>query len=65
MYDLMVIGDDLSSYTAAAMASDSGLKTALVSENGSTGYCVIGDIPFHSPITPWMDLGENQFFSSL
>ncbi len=65
MYDLIVIGDDLSSWTAAATASDRGLKAALISENGTTGSCVIGGIPFHSHITPWTGLGENQFFYSL
>ena len=34
MYGLIVIGDDLSSHIAAAVASGNGIKTALLSENG-------------------------------
>ncbi len=65
MYDLIVIGDDLSSHIAAAVASSKGIKTALISENGFAGSCVIGDLVFNIDSTPIVGLGENQIFFSL
>ena len=65
MYGLIVIGDDLSSHIAAAIASSKGIKTALIAENGMAGSCVIGDLAFNTDTTPFAGLGENQNFSSL
>jgi len=65
MYDLIVIGDDLSSHIAAAVASSKGIKTALISENGIASSCVIGDLVFNTDMTPLSGLGENQIFFSL
>lgn len=65
MYDLIVIGDDLSSHIAAAVASSKGIKTALISENGLVGSCVIGDLTFNTDATPFAGLGENQILFSL
>lgn len=65
MYDLIVIGDDLSSHIAAAVASSKGIKTALISENGLAGSCVIGDLVFDIDMTPFSGLRENQILFSL
>jgi phytoene dehydrogenase-like protein len=65
MYGLIVIGDDLSSHVAAAVASSKGIKTALIAENGIGSVCVIGDLVFDTETTPLTGLGENQIFFSL
>jgi len=52
IYDLIVIGDDLSSYVAAALASDRGLKTVLLSEIGIGDLLTIGDTSFNIDFTP-------------
>ena len=65
MYGLIVIGDDLSSHIAAAVASSRGIKTALIAENVIAGSCNIGDLVFNTDTTPIAGLGENQFFFSL
>jgi phytoene dehydrogenase-like protein len=65
MYDLIVIGDDLSSHIAAAVASSKGIKTALISENGIANSSVVGDLVFNTDMTPLSGLGENQIFFSL
>lgn len=65
MYGLIVIGDDLSSYIAAAAASGKCIKTALLSENGMGSFSVIGDLAFNTDSTPLTGFGENQICSSI
>jgi phytoene dehydrogenase-like protein len=65
MYGLIVIGDDLSSYIAAAAASSKGIKTALFTENGTGSVSLIGDLAFDADSTPLTGLGENQVCTSL
>lgn len=60
MYGLIVIGDDLSSHVAAAVASGKGIKTALLAENGMGDVCFIGDLAFNIDTTPLMGFGDNQ-----
>ncbi len=60
MYDLIVIGDDLSSHVAAAFCAINGLKTALFSEKGTAGSSVAGDLTFDGTITPVSGFAENQ-----
>ena len=60
MYGLIVIGDDLSSHVAAAVASQSGIKTALLAENGMKDICVTGDLAFNVDHTPLTGFGVNQ-----
>lgn len=52
IYDVIVIGDDLSSYVAAAESAAGGMKTALLSETGMEDTAVIGDVSFHIDPTP-------------
>ncbi|MDI6742286.1 MAG: hypothetical protein QMD11_06035 [Smithella sp.] len=65
MYDLMVIGDDLSSHVAAAYAAHWGIKTALIAENGIGAVCYVGDLAFETDTAPFCGLGENQSMFSL
>jgi phytoene dehydrogenase-like protein len=65
MYGLIVIGDDLSSHIAAAVASGNGVKTALLSENGIGSVSVIGDLAFNTDTTPLTGFGENQICFSI
>lgn len=65
MHGLIVIGDDLSSYIAAAAASGKGIKTALLSENGIGDFSVIGDLAFNTDSTPLTGFGEHQMCSSI
>ncbi|HUN55549.1 MAG TPA: hypothetical protein VMU29_10380 [Smithella sp.] len=65
MYGLIVIGDDLSSRVAAAVAGSYGIKTALLSESGMGDVCFVGDLAFNAEHTPLTGLGENQIVSSL
>lgn len=60
VYDLIVIGDDLSSHVAAAYASQQGLKTLLVSETGLGGLQLVGDFIFNLDPTPITGLGPQQ-----
>lgn len=60
MYDLIVIGDDLSSYVAAAMACQQNVKTLLISENALGGLKLIGDFVFNLDPTPITGLGQNE-----
>lgn len=65
MYGLIVIGDDLSSHVAAAVACNNGIKTALIAEHGMGDHCFIGDLAFNIDCTPLSGFGENQICSSL
>jgi len=60
MYDLIVIGDDLSSHVAAAAACQNGFNTLLIAENGLGGLKLIGDFVFNLDPTPITGLGPDQ-----
>ncbi|NLN38555.1 MAG: hypothetical protein GX155_03070 [Smithella sp.] len=60
MYDLIVIGDDLSSHVAAAAAGRHGLTTLLVAEAGTGGLKVAGDFVFNVDPAPATGLGPGQ-----
>ena len=60
MYDLIVIGDDLSSHTAAAYASHHGLNTLLIAESGLGGLQLIDDFVFNLDASPITGLGADQ-----
>jgi phytoene dehydrogenase-like protein len=60
MHDLIVIGDDLSSHVAAALAARYGLDTVLVAERGTGGICVFEDFVFNIDPTPLSGFGVNQ-----
>jgi phytoene dehydrogenase-like protein len=60
MYDLIVIGDDLSSHVAAAVAASNGLKTVLLAEHGTGGVYLLGDYAFNIDPTPLTGFGINQ-----
>ena len=65
MYDLIVIGDDLSSHVAAAVASRYGLSTALIAESGLGDTVGIGDFNFSIDPSPITGFGANQTLLSL
>jgi phytoene dehydrogenase-like protein len=66
MYGLIVIGDDLSSHVAAAVASRYGINTALLAESGiGEEICFTGDFVFNIDPTPLTGFGENQTCLSL
>ncbi|MFO7568180.1 MAG: hypothetical protein R6W75_00145 [Smithellaceae bacterium] len=60
MYDLIVIGDDLSSHVAAACAASNGLSTLLISQSGLGGLQLQGDYVFNIDPTPLTGLAQNQ-----
>jgi phytoene dehydrogenase-like protein len=60
MYDLLVIGDDLSAHIAATVAASYGLDTILVAEQGAGGLCLLGDFAFNIDPTPISGFGVNQ-----
>jgi len=61
MYDLIVIGDDLASHVAAAIACQNGINTLLIAENGLGGLKLIGDFVFNLDPTPITGLGPEQY----
>ena len=65
MYDLIVIGDDLSSYIAAAVASHWGLSTVHIAQNDSSVKNSIDAYAFNIDPTPLTGFGINQTGSSL
>jgi len=65
MYDLIVIGDDLSSHVAAAVAARYGLSTALIAESGLGDTFIIGNFVFNIDPTPITGMGTNQTLLSL
>jgi phytoene dehydrogenase-like protein len=65
MYGLIVIGDDLSSHVAAAVACHHGVKTALLAESGMGDVCFIGDLAFNMDHTPSIGLNANHNYLSL
>jgi len=60
MYDLIVIGDDLSSHVSAAYASGNGLNTLLIAESGLGGLNLISDFIFNIDPTPITGLGREE-----
>lgn len=60
MYDVIVIGDDLSSHVAAATACRHGLKTLLIAETGTGGLKVLDDFVFNIDPVPATGLGADQ-----
>jgi phytoene dehydrogenase-like protein len=65
MYDLIVIGDDLSSHVAAAVAARYGLSTALIAESALGDTFIVGDFVFNIDPTPINGMGTNQSLLSL
>ena len=65
IYDLVVIGDDLSSHVAAALAARYGLSTALIAESGLGDTFVNGDFVFNIDPTPITGMGTNQTLLAL
>jgi len=65
MYDLIVIGDDLSSYIAAAVASHYGLNTVHIAKNDCGAKYSIGSYAFNIDPTPLTGFGINQTGYSL
>ena len=66
MYDLIVIGDDLSSHVAAAIASRHGINTAMLAESDIGEEVRLGDdFIFNIDPTPVTGLGTNQTLLSL
>ncbi len=65
MHDLIIIGDDLSSHVAAAVAANYGLDTVLVAEHGLGGFHLVDDFAFNIDPTPLSGFGLNQTCLSL
>ncbi len=65
MYDLIVIGDDLSSYIAAAVASHYGLSTLHIAQNDSSVKNTIDGYALNIDPTPLTGFGVNQTGFSL
>jgi len=65
MYDLIVIGADLSSHVSAACASHHGLHTLLIAESGLGGLQLLGDFVFNIDPTPITGLGPDQLGLSI
>lgn len=65
MHDLAVIGDDLSSHAAAAVAANYGLDTVLIARHGSGGVCLLDDLAFNVDPTPISGFGASQTCLSL
>lgn len=60
MYDLIIIGDDLSSHASAAFAGHHGLHTLLIAENGLGGLQLLDDFVFNIDPTPITGMGLGQ-----
>ena len=65
IYDLIVIGDDLSSHVAAAVAAGYGHSSALIAESGLGDTFIIGNFVFNVDPTPITGMGTNQTLLSL
>ena len=65
IYDVIVIGDDLSSHVAAALTARYGLSTALIAEGGLGDTFIMGDYVFNLDPTPITGLGAKQTLLSL
>src|SRR4030043_991885 len=65
MYDLIVIGDDISSYIASTVASHYGLNTAHISKHNIESAYSAGDYFFNLDPAPMTGFGINQTGHSL
>jgi phytoene dehydrogenase-like protein len=66
MNGLIVIGDDIASHVAAAVASSNGINTTLLSESGiGEEICLNSDLVFNVDPTPMTGFGANQTGISL
>ncbi len=65
IYDLIVIGDDLSAHVSAAVAAHYGLSTALIAESGLGDTFINGDFVFNIDPTPITGMGTNQTLLAL
>ncbi|NPV03340.1 MAG: NAD(P)/FAD-dependent oxidoreductase [Syntrophaceae bacterium] len=65
MYDVIVIGSDLSSLIAALLAARYGRKTLLVSESGLEDCLSRSGYVFNIDPFPWSGFGLGQVFSRL
>ena len=65
MYDVIVIGSDLSSLIAALLAARYGRKTVLVSESGLEDGLARSGYLFNVDPFPWSGFGPGQVFSRL
>ncbi len=65
MYDVIVIGSDLSSFIAALLAARYGRKTLLVSECGLDDRLAHSGYTFNIDPFPWSGFGPGQVFSKL
>lgn len=65
MHDLIVIGDDLSSHVAAAVAAGCGLDTVLIAPYGIGGVCLLGDLAFNIDPMLMSGFGASQVCMAL
>jgi phytoene dehydrogenase-like protein len=65
MYDVIVIGSDLSSLIAALLSARYGRKTLLLSESGLGDSLTLSDYTFNIDPLPWSGFGNGQMFTKL
>lgn len=65
MFDVIVIGSDLSSLIAALLSARYGRKTLLVSECGLDDYLAFSGYTFNIDPFPWSGFGAGQLFTKL
>jgi phytoene dehydrogenase-like protein len=65
MYDVIVIGSDLSSLIAALLSARYGRKTLLLDECGLGECLTVSDYTFNIDPLPWSGFGNGQMFTKL
>jgi phytoene dehydrogenase-like protein len=65
MYDVIVIGSDLSSFIAALLSARYGRKTLLLEECGLGDSLTLSDYTFNIDPLPWSGFGNGQIFTKL
>ena len=65
MYDVIVIGSDLSSFIAALLSARYGRKTLLLDESGLGDCLTLSDYTFNIDPLPWSGFGNGQIFTKL
>jgi phytoene dehydrogenase-like protein len=65
MYDVIVIGSDLSSFIAALLSARYGRKTLLIDECGLGDCLSFSDFTFNIDPLPWSGFGSGQMFTKL
>ena len=65
MYDVIVIGSDLSSFIAALLSARYGRKTLLLSECGLGDSLTLSGYTFNIDPFPWSGFGAGQIFTKL